>query len=69
MALLASCDDAPPTGPTLLVPAMASATGSVWSARALMPQFKWAAISGAASYQIQIDDSCTSPAACAFPSP
>jgi len=67
--LLAACDDDTPAGPTLLMPTMGSATGSVWSARALMPEFKWAPVSSASSYQIQIDDSCTSPAACEFPSP
>jgi hypothetical protein len=35
----------------------------------LTPQFRWIAVEGAAQYELEIDDSCASPADCSFPSP
>lgn len=45
------------------------ATGSVWAERALRPTFQWEAVPGADSYELRLDDDCTSNESCEFPSP
>jgi len=56
--------------PVLLAPYQGQATGSVWSARtALRPVFRWTSVDGADGYELEVDDSCTIPRDCDFPSP
>ena len=62
-----------PAAPRAWYPWNGFRTGSVHGADngTLRPTFEWDAATGATDYQIQIDDSCTSPgfAECAFDSP
>lgn len=57
------------SGPLLVAPAQGEPTGSVWSERALAPEFRWTEVPGASHYEVQVDDSCASPIECSFPSP
>ncbi|MBI5503061.1 MAG: FG-GAP repeat protein [Deltaproteobacteria bacterium] len=67
----------PPTVPVLLAPENGERTGSVHAPAArntLRPAFRWQAASaacGALTYELQVDDSCTTPgfATCTFASP
>lgn len=63
------CDDRRLPAPVLLQPAQGTATGSVWAPASVAPLFQWAALQGASSYELQVDDSCATPMACLFPSP
>lgn len=58
----------------LVSPAMGEATGTAHPGApveldARRPTFRWEEVEGAERYEIEIDDSCASPGACAFPSP
>jgi len=72
-----SADDAClPATPTVRAPWSGYQTGSLWAEGAvgvvtspLRPTFRWSASAGATSYRLEIDDSCTAVAGCAFPSP
>jgi hypothetical protein len=72
----AICTDCPDP-PALRWPWNGAATGSIWATSAALaerprrPSFRWDAVADATSYEIQVDDSCTTPgfATCDFPSP
>jgi hypothetical protein len=72
-----STDEGCPEVVELRFPWNGYATGSVWATAASLgvkprrPTFKWAAAAGGMNYQLQVDDSCTTPdfAACGFSSP
>ena len=75
------CDDAdddvypgaPLVPPALIGPVNGAQTGSAWSSGSLRPTFRWssASCSATATYELQVDDSCTTPgfASCGFASP
>jgi len=63
------CDEQKLPAPVLLQPAQGAATGSVWAPASLAPLFQWAAVPGASSYELQVDDSCVAPVGCSFPTP
>ncbi len=69
-------DEGCPAAPVLRFPWNGYTTGSVWATTATLtvkprrPTFRWASVATATSYDIEIDDSCTSPSSsCAFPTP
>src|SRR5215510_2401931 len=72
----ASCDSrmplasTTPLGGNLTVTAIAPANGAGFGpAGGTHPALRWRSTAGAARFHLQVDDSCTGPAACAFPSP
>src|SRR6187551_1558631 len=65
-----ACDYRAPLGNTLEVAAVAPANGTgLGPAGTTHPAFRWRAGAGVTLFQLQIDDSCTAPATCTFPSP
>jgi hypothetical protein len=62
---------APAEAPRPLRPFNGEATGSVFSAAALRPRFRWLPVAGATSYDIDLDGSCLPEtlASCPFSSP
>ncbi len=70
-------DEGCPDGPIARFPWRGHMTGSVWATDAALvtkprrPTFRWSTIGGATSYELEVDDSCTTPGfdTCAFPSP
>lgn len=72
-----AADEGCPATPVGRFPWNGYSTGSVWATGAgptvkpRRPTFRWEAVMGATSYDLQVDDTCTTPgfAACAFPSP
>jgi hypothetical protein len=65
----------PPQPPRPLSPENGAYTGSIFNQRSYRPKFRWLAPPddgcGALTYDLQVDDSCTTPgfSACNFPSP
>jgi hypothetical protein len=76
-AILAGCDPRPLiygdgsqlAAPKLLRPFQGETTGSPLADSALRPLFRWLASVGASEYELEIDDSCSGPRNCLFPSP
>jgi hypothetical protein len=64
-----SCVPPLPGVPFGLRPLNGANTGSIWYSPNLRPTFTWTSAPAANSYEIQIDDSCSSPSFCSFPSP
>jgi len=64
-----TCGPPVPSAPTGVRPLNGANTGSIFFAPSLRPMFVWTIASAATSYEIQIDDSCSSPTFCNFPSP
>jgi hypothetical protein len=79
MAVVLGCDGSPVPGPVArsfaapapLRPWNGQMTGSALASTSLRPRFQWTAVTGASSYELQVDDSCpaTGFSSCGFPSP
>lgn len=57
-----------PPAPAARAPWNGAYTGSLYAASALRPTFRWDPVDGATYYEVALDRTCTSAAACAFAS-